>query len=122
MTTNPHDIEDKLEMQMSSGNVFADLGFKNSEEMLLKSELVRQINLTIVLRQLDEKQTREILDIDENTRSNLAKGRLTELTIEQLFRYLNIFGRDLEIVLKPASISRDRGNLKVKIIENKALL
>lgn len=122
MTTNPHDIEDKLEMQMSSGNVFADLGFKNSEEMLLKSELVRQINSTIVIRQLDEKQTRDILEIDENTRSNLAKGRLTELTIEQLFRYLNIFGRDLEIVLKPASTSRDRGNLKVTIIKNKAVL
>jgi predicted XRE-type DNA-binding protein len=120
MTTNPHDIEDKLEMQMSSGNVFADLGFKNSEEMLLKSELVRQINSTIVIRQLDEKQTRDILEIDENTRSNLAKGRLTELTIEQLFRYLNIFGRDLEIVLKPASTSRDRGKTKVTVVENKA--
>ena len=120
MKTNPHDIEEKIEMEMSSGNVFADLGFKNAEEMLLKSELVKQVNSIILVRELDKEQTRDILNIDENTRSNLTTGRLTELTIEQLFLYLNIFGRDLEIVLKPASVSRDRGNLKVTICENQA--
>lgn len=47
--------------------------------------------------------------------SNLSRGRLSELTIENLFRYLNILGRDLEVVLKPLSTSR-KGNLKVTVV------
>ena len=105
-----------MEFEMSSGNVFADLGFDQPEEMQLKSELVRQINNIIKIKELDEARAREILDIDEGIRSNLATGRLTELTIEQLFRYLNILGRDLEIILKPTAALRDRGNLKVTIV------
>ena len=109
MKANSYKEERVMEFEMSSGNVFADLGFDRPEEMQLKSELVRQINNIIKIQELDEDRTRAILDIDEDTRSNLVIGRLTELTIEQLFRYLNILGRDLEIVLKPTAVSRDRG-------------
>ncbi len=124
MTTNSHNEEEKIEFEMSSGNVFADLGFEQPQEMLLKSELVRQINSIIQTQGSDGDQTKEVLDIDENIRSNLSKGKLTELTIEQLLRYLNILGKDLEIVLKPATIPHNfpkeklgqRGNLKVTAV------
>jgi predicted XRE-type DNA-binding protein len=116
MTVNPHNSEEKIEFEMSSGNVFADIGLDRPEEMQLKSELVRQINNIIKTQKLDKDRTIEALDIDEEIRSNLTTGRLTKLTIEQLFRYLNILGRDLEIVLKPTAASRDRGNLKVTVV------
>ena len=48
--------------------------------------------------------------------ANLSKGSLTELTLENLFRYLNILGRDLEVVLEPRSTSNSHGKLKVTII------
>jgi predicted XRE-type DNA-binding protein len=98
-----------LEFELSSENVFADIGFDNAEEMLLKSELVRQINKTIKERELTSVQTRDLLNINEEMLSNLSKGRLTELTLENLFRYLNILGRDLEVVLKPRSTSNSQG-------------
>ena len=105
-----------MKFEMSSGNIFADIGFDRPEEMPLKSELVRQVNNIIKTQKLDEERTKATLNIDEDIRFNLATGRLTELTIEQLFRYLNILGRDLEIILKPTAVSRDRGNLKVTIV------
>jgi predicted XRE-type DNA-binding protein len=100
-----------IEFELSSGNVFADIGFDNAEEMLLKSELVRQINKTIKERELTSVQTRDMLNLNEEMLSNLSKGRLTELTLENLFRYLNILGRDLEVVLKPRSTSNSQGKL-----------
>jgi predicted XRE-type DNA-binding protein len=109
------DLSD-VEFELSSGNVFADVGFDNAEEMLLKSELVRQINKTIKERELTSIQTRDLLNLNEKTLSNLSKGRLTELTLEHLFRYLNILGRDLEVVLKPRSTSNSQGKLQVTII------
>jgi predicted XRE-type DNA-binding protein len=116
MTTNPSDMEENIEFELSSGNVFADIGFENSEEMLLKSELVRQINNTIKEQALSTIRVREILNLDDKMLSNLSKGALTELTIEHLFRYLNILGRDLEVILKSSSESSTQGKLKVTIM------
>lgn len=116
MTTNHFNIEENIDFELSGGNVFADIGFSNAEEMLLKSELVRQINNTIKSQKLNSSQSRNLLNMDDEMLSNLSQGRLTELTIENLFRYLNILGRDLEIVLKPQSTSIDRGRLKVTVI------
>ena len=84
--------------------------------MQFKSELVRQINQTIKSRELTSIQVRDLLSIDEAILSNLSRGRVTELTIEHLFRYLNILGRDLEVVLKPPSTSSSQGKLKVTVI------
>ena len=116
MTINLSDIEQNIEFEIGSGNVFTDLGFDNAEEMLLKSELVRQINHTIKDREINSVQTQDLLNLDEEMLSNLSRGRLTELTLENLFRYLNILGRDLEVVLKPRSTSNSQGKLKVTVI------
>jgi hypothetical protein len=58
----------------------------------------------------------DLLHIDEEMLVNLSHGRLTELTIEHLFRYLNILGRDLEVVLKPPSTASSQGKLTVTVI------
>jgi predicted XRE-type DNA-binding protein len=116
MTVQSSDTEQNIEFEIGSGNVFADIGFDNAEEMLLKSELVRQINKIIKGRELTSIQARELLNLDEEVLANLSKGRLTELTLENLFRYLNILGRDLEVVLKPRSTSNTQGKLKVTVI------
>jgi predicted XRE-type DNA-binding protein len=116
MTVQSSDTEQNIEFEIGSGNVFADIGFDNAEEMLLKSELVRQINKTIKGRVLTSIQARELLNLDEEVFANLNKGRLTELTLENLFRYLNILGRDLEVVLKPRSTSNSQGKLKVTVM------
>ena len=116
MTVQSSDADRNIEFELSSGNVFADIGFENAEEMLLKSELVRQINKILKEKELTSLQARQLLNLDEEVLVNLSKGRLTELTLENLFRYLNILGRDLEVVLKPRSTSNRQGKLKVTVI------
>jgi predicted XRE-type DNA-binding protein len=115
MKIDRSDIEQNIEFELSSGNVFADIGFDNAEEMLLKSELVRQINHITKDRELNSGQIKDLLHLDEEMLSNLSRGSLTELTLENLFRYLNILGRDLEVVLKPRS-TNSQGKLKVTVI------
>jgi predicted XRE-type DNA-binding protein len=78
-------MEENIEFELSSGNVFADLGFENSEEMLLKSELVRQINNRIKEQALSSIRVSEVLNLDEKMLSNLSKGALTELTMNIYF-------------------------------------
>ncbi|PSB53613.1 transcriptional regulator [filamentous cyanobacterium Phorm 6] len=91
----------EIDIQVSSGNVFADLGMPNSDEMLMKAELVRQINQIITQRKLNQLQSAEILGIDQPKVSALRRGKLTGFSTERLFRFLNALGCDVQIVVKP---------------------
>jgi predicted XRE-type DNA-binding protein len=87
----------------SSGNVFADLGFQNPEEMILKSSLVRELSAAIKEKELTLHQAAEILEMEIQKLSDLLKGRFSEYPIERLFTYMNALDRDLEIIVKPRS-------------------
>ncbi|HAT12214.1 MAG TPA: transcriptional regulator, partial [Microcoleaceae bacterium UBA11344] len=55
----------EIDIQVSSGNIFADLGMPNSDEMLMKAELVRQITELVNQRKLNQIQAAEVLGIDQ---------------------------------------------------------
>ncbi len=78
-----------MNIQVSSGNIFSDLGLLNSGEMLAKAELVRQINKILRQRKLNQVQAAEVLGIDQQEMSALIKGKLTGFSTEKLFRFLN---------------------------------
>lgn len=91
----------EIDIQVSSGNIFADLGMPNADEMLMKAELVRQINEIITERKLNQLQAAEVLGIDQPKVSALMRGKLTGFSTERLFRFLNALGCDVQIVVKP---------------------
>ncbi|MFM6283080.1 MAG: XRE family transcriptional regulator, partial [Dolichospermum sp.] len=47
-------MSENIEITTSSGNVFADLGLPNSDEMLVKAELARKISNAITSRGLTQ--------------------------------------------------------------------
>ncbi|MEG4090780.1 helix-turn-helix transcriptional regulator [Microcoleus sp. Pol12B4] len=90
----------EMDIQVSSGNIFADLGMPNSDEMLMKAELVRQITEIVSQRKLNQVQAAEVLGIDQPKVSALMRGKLTGFSTERLFRFLNALGYDVQIVVK----------------------
>ncbi len=90
----------------SSGNVFADLGFPDAEEMLAKAELARQINNLIKKKKLTQIQAAELLDIDQPKISLLSQGKLSGFSLERLFRFLTILGHDITIEVAPKRSKR----------------
>lgn len=90
----------EIDIQVSSGNIFADLGMPNSDEMLMKAELVRQITEIVSQRKLNQLQAAEVLGIDQPKVSALMRGKLTGFSTERLFRFLNALGCDVQIVVK----------------------
>ena len=91
----------------SSGNVFADLGLKNPEELLAKAELVQRISDVISERKLTQARAAKLLGIDQPKVSALLRGRLDGFSIERLFRFLNALGKDVEITVRPARNTED---------------
>lgn len=87
-------------IKTSSGNVFADLGFPNPDEMLVKAELARQISHAINARNITQSEVADLLGINQPKVSALMRGKLTEFSVEIMFRFLNAIGRDVAIYSK----------------------
>lgn len=93
----------EIEVQASSGNVFADLSLDNADELLVKAELARRISSIITTQQMTQIEAAEALGIDQPKISALINGKLAGFSTARLFRFLNALGRDVEIVVKPKS-------------------
>jgi predicted XRE-type DNA-binding protein len=94
--------EDPVRIERSSGNVFADLGLKNPEELLAKAELVQRIADIIAERKLTQVRAAKLLGIDQPKVSALLRGKLDGFSTDRLFRFLNALGRDVDIVIRRA--------------------
>lgn len=86
-----------IEHTMSSGNVFADLGLPEPEDLLAKARLVHRISEIVEGREWTRGQTADALGVDEPTVSALLRGRLADFSIERLFRFLNALDQEVEI-------------------------
>jgi len=96
----------EIEVQASSGNVFADLSLENADELLVKAELARRISIIITAQQMTQIEAAEMLGIDQPKISALINGKLAGFSTARLFRFLNALGRDVEIIVKPKSHSQ----------------
>jgi predicted XRE-type DNA-binding protein len=90
-------MTEEMQVHSSSGNVFAELGLANPDELMLKAELVDRIDELISARQLTETEAAELLGIDRSTLSALIRGKLSAFSTESLFRFLNALGSNVEI-------------------------
>ncbi|MCI0641104.1 MAG: helix-turn-helix domain-containing protein [Gemmataceae bacterium] len=98
----------------SSGNVFADLGLPNAEELLAKAELVQRISDQIEERKLTQAQAAALLGIDQPKVSALLRGKLDGFSTERLFRFLNALGNEIEVVIRPFACKT--GSPKTRIV------
>jgi predicted XRE-type DNA-binding protein len=93
---------EKIEYEVSSGNVFTDFGFPYPEEADAKSDLAILICSIIKQRKLTQKQAAKLMKIDQPKVSKIMRGLLSEFTIERLMKYLLSLGFDIEIKPTPS--------------------
>jgi predicted XRE-type DNA-binding protein len=85
-----------------SGNVFADLGFPNPEQELLKAKLTLAIFRLIRKRGLTQADAGKVLGIKQPHVSALMRNRSGSFSVERLMDFLIALGQDVEIRVKPA--------------------
>jgi len=98
MATKSH----KATRKHGSGNVFADLGFENAEQELLKAHLTLQIYRIVKARKLTQASAAELLGIKQPHVSLLMRNRAGTFSVERLMDFLMALGLDVEIHLKKA--------------------
>jgi predicted XRE-type DNA-binding protein len=105
--TDPHKVT------RSSGNVFADLGLPDADQLLAKADLAIEITSVIEERGLTQAEAADLIGVDQPKVSALVNGRLDGFSMERLYRFLNALGRDVEIVVRPKPKSRGEAKLRV---------
>jgi predicted XRE-type DNA-binding protein len=106
-------MNDKIPVEESSGNVFADLGYPNAEEALAKARLAQHIAEIIEEKRLTQVRAAKLLGIDQPKVSKLRRGQLREFSTERLFRFLTALDQDVEIVIKRKPRSRRQARVSV---------
>jgi len=93
---------EEVTVERSGGNVFADLGFKEPEEALVKATLVTQIQLVVKERNLTQVQAGKLVGMDQPTISAMLRGQISRFSVERLLRVLTDLGQDVELRITPA--------------------
>jgi predicted XRE-type DNA-binding protein len=103
----------KKRYEVGSGNVFKDLGIPNSEEHLVKAQLVFKIESIMKSRRLKQAEAAELLGIKQPDVSNMLRGEFRQFSVERLLRFLVALDHDVEIIVKPHRGRNDAAALHV---------
>ena len=98
-----------------SGNVFADLGFEDAEERLLKAELATKIAQLIEKKGWTQAQTAERTALDQPKVSRLLRGQLSGFSADRLFAILNRLGHSVEVRISPKERAPEKSFTRVMI-------
>jgi predicted XRE-type DNA-binding protein len=102
-----------VEIHEGSGNVYADLGYADAEEMLVKAKLVRKISEIVRSKGLTQVETAKILGLTQPKVSAVLRGQFRGISERKLIDCLTSLGRDVEIVVKDVPRRRASGKLTV---------
>ncbi len=91
----------KIAVTESSGNIFADLGLPDANELPMKAELTRQLYNRIKSLGLTQVEAAGRLGLEQPDVSKLMQGRFTGFSADRLISLLNALYIDVEIVLRP---------------------
>ena len=94
-----------IEVQSSSGNVFADLGLPNADKLKIKSGLVIEITQAVRTLGLTQEEAARRMGITQPKVSGMMRGDFSNLSERKLMDCLNRLGYDIEIKVKPAAES-----------------
>jgi len=102
-------------IEMGSGNVFADLGLPDAEQLLLKAELTSRIAQLIEKRGWTQAQTAERTGLDQPKVSRLLRGQLSGFSADRLFAILNRLGHSVEVRISPKERPPEKSHTRVMI-------
>lgn len=99
--------------EIGSGNVYADLGFPDAEEMFIKAQLVSKISQIIEEKGYTQTQAAKILRLTQPKLSKMLRGHFHGFSERKVMDCLTRLGRDVQIVVRAAPRSRRQGEVSV---------
>jgi len=99
--------------QRGSTNVYADLGYKCADEMLVKALLVTTIAEILAERGYTQTKAAALLGIPQPKLSKMLRGQFRGFSERKLMDCLTLLGRDIDIVVRATSKRKGQGAVSV---------
>lgn len=90
-----------IEFTESSGNVFADMGLDDADELLTRAKLGYAVRKILENRNLKQQEIADLLNIKQPEVSNLTKGKYHLFSESRLFSFLNKLEQKIIIEITP---------------------
>ncbi len=95
-------MNEKIQFEKSSGNVFKDLDLPDAGELFLKAKLGFEVFQIIEKRKLTQTEAAKILGVKQPEISRLKQGKFNHYGVERLMTFLNRLNHDVEIHIIPS--------------------
>jgi predicted XRE-type DNA-binding protein len=86
--------------EAGTGNVWADLGFRNPALEMAKAKMVMEISRIMERRDMSQVRAGEIMGLPQPKLSALLRGHWSSFSLDRLSRYINKLGADVRISFK----------------------
>jgi len=85
----------------SSGNVFADMGLDDADELLIRAQLGQSIRKILKEKDLKQRKIAQLLRIDQAEVSKLMNGKYHLFSEGRLFGFLGRLDRKVVMQIRP---------------------
>ena len=102
-----------IEIEKSSGNIYADLGRADADEMIVKAQLASKIGEIIKGRKWSQQKAAEVLGIPQPKLSKMLRGQFRGISEAKMLDCLARLGRDVQIVIGPPRRTTSAGHVAV---------
>ena len=119
-TATPTESDADVTFEVGSGNVYADLGLPDAEELQAKGDLAHLIINIVEDRGWKQKRAASEIGIAESEMSDIMNGKLRRFSRERLEHYLTTLGMDIRIQVSPMPSGKKQGSILVHLVKRLA--
>ncbi|MDR1274818.1 MAG: helix-turn-helix domain-containing protein [Candidatus Accumulibacter sp.] len=102
-----------IEIEESTGNVYADLDMADADKMMVKAQLATKIGEIIKSRKWPQQHAADVLGIPQSKLSKMLRGQFRGISEVKMLECLAQLGRDVQIVVGPARRAASSGRVAV---------
>lgn len=102
--------------ERGSTNVYADLGYKAADDMLVKARLVAKVAEILAECGFTQTKAAAVLGIPQPKLSKLLRGQFRGFSERKLMDCLTRLGRDVDIVVRRTPDAKRQGAVSVSFV------
>src|SRR3954451_21989811 len=96
-----NDDPTEIEFEEGSGNVFADLGLEDADQLLTRAKLGFHVYTLLTDRKLKQREIAALLKVKQPEVSHLMNGHFSRFTTDKLLDFLKRLDRKVTIQISP---------------------
>lgn len=91
----------EIEFEESSGNVFADLGLENAEELQIRAKIGYHVIQILNKKKMKQRELSTLLNVKQAEVSHLLNGHFSRFTTDKMLDFLKRLNQKVTIQISP---------------------